>query len=244
MTDPLSAGGFKVDRPSQKMLLALNEHDSLRGSSLRNTAELSQNAQVFYRMENHLIPAGLVDEHDRRHEQDQRRFSLTEQGTAWLEAHEGEVELPKSRLETQGMAHEALEQASSAKDSVQHYRGKVHRLKKKVEDQGDSLSSLEERMDSTESTAVRNNDWVISLRDRKADESDVEQLEERVDAITKQQRESVNRFDGRLTEQGEEIAALREENQQLRSVVAELREEMDRGVIDRAQDRWANSFKE
>lgn len=212
------------------MLLALNGYDSLRGSSLRNSGELSQNTQVFYRMENHLIPAGLVEEHERRHEQDQRRFELTEHGEAWLEAHEGEVELPKSRLETQEMAHEALQEASSAKESFQHYRGKVHRLENKVEDQDESLSSLKERTDSVEITAGRNKGSINGLRGRKADESDVEELHEEmsdwIGDIEEHQRESVNNLGGEIEELREEIADLREENEQLHGELDGLREQV------------------
>ena len=240
MAGSLTSGGFKIDRPSQKMLLALNKRDSLRGSSLRESAELSQNTQVFYRMEEHLIPAGLVQEHDRRHEQDQRRFSLTQHGASWLDAHQEEVELPKSRVETQQMAHEALEEASSAKNSVQSYRQKVSRIDDKVGDTEDDVDELVEKVGDVEVTAGQNRGSINGLARRKADESDVENLDEelksRIENVREQQQESVNYLGEKIEELREEIADLQQENEELRTEI----EKMQRGRIEKFRDRFAD----
>lgn len=217
------------------MLLALNKRDRLRGASLRKSAELSQNTQVFYRMEEHLIPAGLVTEHDRRHEQDQRRFSLTDAGASWLEAHEEEVAMPKSRVETQQMAHEALEEASSAKKSVQDYRHKVSEMK----------SDVEETADHVEQWISRKNDHWQDL-ERRSDRTRTlaEENEERVDNIEKNRSRSIQRTASRFTDNEEAIAALQtevqslqEENEQLRAMIEAIQEEMKKGHLDRLRER-------
>jgi DNA repair exonuclease SbcCD ATPase subunit len=241
IADPLTSVGFKVDRPSQKMLLALNKRDRLRGASLRKSAELSQNTQVFYRMEEHLIPAGLVEEHDRRHEQDQRRFSLTEHGASWLEAHEEEVAMPKSRVETQQMAHEALEEASSAKDSVQSYRKKLNRLKTTTEDDLDDFSdTLDKRL-----SRLREVENLASSNDYGLDivSNDVDGIEGRVETLEGNHSDMKEWTKKRFKSQQEEIeelqAALSAAEEKNAELQAEIKE-MQRSRLDRLKDRFGD----
>lgn len=240
MASALKSGGFKVDRPSQKMLLALNKRDGLRGSSLRKTAELSQNTQVFYRMEEHLIPAGLVEEQNRRHEQDQRRFSLTDGGASWLDAHEEVVAMPKSRVETQEMAHEALEEASSAKDSVQSYRQKVNRIKNDVEDVEDEWVEWQKDKDDAFSKLFFR---TSILREDSDDQSDsIEEIECRVSDIEAQREEYVRNMGNRVGKQEKRIEALQSSVSSLEKENAKLWaeiEKMKRGPMDRFRD-WSS----
>lgn len=239
MTGSFTYGDYTIDRPSQKMLLALNNRDSLRGTSLRRTAELSQNSQVFYRMEEHLIPAGIVNEHDRRHEQDQRRFSLTDSGASWLEAHEEEVAMPKSRIETQEMAHEALEKASSAKESVQSYRKKLNRLKTTTEDDLDDFSeTLDKRLSRLRDVENRSssNDYGLDIVS-----NDVDGVEGRVSTLESDHDDTRKWTKQRFESQQETIEALQKalrgvqkENEALRDEI----EKMQRGPMDRFRD-WS-----
>ena len=245
MADPLTSDGFKIDRASQKMLLALNKRGRRRGSSLRESGELSQNTQVFYRMEEHLIPSGLVEEHDRRHEQDQRRFSLTDEGRTWLDAHSEEVAMPKTRVETQEMAHEALKEASSAKVSVQNYRQKVSRMDDKVDDVEDEWEDWQkDKGDSFDQLFFRTK----SLREDSDDNTrSIEEVESDVSHLGAQREEFVKNVGSRLGEQEETIAELREENTELRRELGKLQkdvdgiiEEMDRSVSDRLRQRFGD----
>ncbi|MDN4015169.1 hypothetical protein QX233_22230, partial [Chryseobacterium gambrini] len=67
MVETLEKDGHRIDRASQVMLRALNgDEEWVRGQTLREAADLSQNGQVFYRMEEHLLPTGLAQEAARR----------------------------------------------------------------------------------------------------------------------------------------------------------------------------------
>lgn len=132
------------------------------------------------------------------------------------------------------MAHEALEEASSAKQSVQNYRKKLSSLKGRVEDvEVDSISTRIEYHSGS----------LDGLRSRKADESDVERVETALDEVENQ---SVNRLDAHessirdLREQIEELqdalSAAEEKNAELQAEI----EEMQRGRLDRFMDRFAD----
>lgn len=147
MSQILHVGENRIDRPSQIILGALNTDEWMFGEPLRETAELGQNQQVFYRMDTHLLPAGLVEEKPREdrspgHEQ-ARQFRLTDAGVEWVDDHAGEIERPATREETQRMATEARDDAASAKASVQNYRKKLSRMKRHVEDLGEDLAEIE-----------------------------------------------------------------------------------------------------
>ncbi len=232
--------GTRIDRPSQKILTRLNQVDWMHTGTLQNAAELSQNGQVLYRLEEHLIPGGLVEEGKRRTDQDTRRFRLTRTGGEWLDAHQEEVARPASRVETQQMAHEALEEASSAKESVQNYRKKVSRIDGKVNDVEDDVDELEEQTDSIDTSVEYHSGSLQGLRDRKADEADVEDLDDemnsRIEELKEQQKESVNYLGGKIEELREEIAELQQENEELWEVI----EKMQRGRIEKFRDRFSD----
>lgn len=242
--------GGRVDRGSQKILMALNPSDWTNTGALRKVGELSQNSQVLYRVEEHLIPAGLVEEQKRRTEQDTRQFRLTRSGELWLDEHHADLIVPATRAETQEMASQAAEEASSAKESVQSYRKKVHRLKNDV---NDALDEVEEdfqrhhsRLSNVEGRSHSNKRDVSDVSESVAGVSD------RVDALEQHHEESVNRLGSRLSEQSSEIEELRDANEELREEIEELREqvivsrlrvlmeamweEIDRAVIQRILD--------
>lgn len=231
--------GNRIGRPSQKILMCLKPTDWVQTGTLRKTAEVSQNSQVMYRVEEHLIPAGLVEEQKRRTEQDTRRFRLTRSGEAWVEAHRSEIGTPATREETQELAHHAAEEAQSAKSSVQRYRKKVHRLKQRLGE----LEDVEERIESIETSIEYHSGSLNGLRERKADEKDLEELQEQLTA-SEQQREDAfdhhrQRLDGLemgIDEVREEIAQLRQENEQLRSELAEMKEWRNQNPVRRLFD--------
>lgn len=147
MSQVLHIGENRIDRPSQIILGALNTDEWMFGEPLREAAELGQNQQVFYRMDNHLLPAGLVEEKPREdrspgHEQ-ARQFRLTDRGIEWVDDHAGKIEHPATREETQRMATEARDDAASAKASVQNYRKKLSRMKSHVEDLVEELAEVD-----------------------------------------------------------------------------------------------------
>jgi hypothetical protein len=148
MSGELSADGYKLDGSSQRMLRALRGGGWQYSASLRDAAELEDNRQVSYRMEQYLSPAGLVVEAVREEpEKEARRFKLTDEGEAWVEAHAEELLAPTSREEIADLAQQGYTEGTEAKDSVQGYRKKLSRYKNQVEEVREQLEHIRDHHD-------------------------------------------------------------------------------------------------
>lgn len=238
MSDVIELGdGGRVDVASQKMLTHLRKGGWIYTGDLRKTAELSQNSQVLYRLEEHLMPADFVIEADREREEEPRKFQLSASGQIWVDNHEEELSFPASRVETQEMAYEAIEAAESAKNSVQNYRKKVYRLKKKVE-------GLDEQVEENSSGLTSHGASIDVLNANMAQKTDLRAVRRELESFQEEMEEKheleVDDLGGRLDAQEivvgelrEEVERLRDENAHLRSKVREIREELDRGVLER-----------
>ena len=135
MSGELSADGYKLDGPSQRMLRALRGGDWQYSATLRDAGELDDNRQVSYRMEHYLGPAGLVLEAVRDDPgKEARRFKLSDDGAAWVEAHADELLAPTTREEIADLAQQGYTEGTEAKDSVQGYRKKLSRYKNQVDE--------------------------------------------------------------------------------------------------------------
>lgn len=149
MSQTLHTGEYRIDRPSQIILGGLNTDEWMFGEPLREAADLGQNQQVFYRMDTHLLPAGLVEEKPREDRspgyEQARQFRLTDRGAEWVDDHAGEIARPATREETQRMVTEARDDAASAKASVQNYRKKLSRMKRHVEDIREDVAEVDRR---------------------------------------------------------------------------------------------------
>ncbi|MFC6963948.1 hypothetical protein ACFQJ8_20155, partial [Halocatena marina] len=193
---------------------------------MRDATELSQSSQVLYRLEQHLIPAGFVEEARREREHDFRKFRLTGSGQMWVDEHAEALEYPATRAETQEMAYEAVEQAESAKESVQNYRKKLHRMGKVVDD----LKGLEEQVEENSTKLGYQGGSISGLRSRKADDEDVAsvrtdlvdfrgEMEEKHEAAVDHVRGRLDAQEMRIGEMQGEMEQLRDENSRLRSDV-------------------------
>lgn len=228
----------RIDRASQKLLIRLSTSNWLYGSNLRRAAELSQNVQVFYRMEEHLMPAGFVEEKEREHERgsgfhERRQFRLTSKGHLWLDEHEYEVAVPKSRPETQEMAYEAQETAESAKNSVQSYRKKLHRLKETVEE------TIEERLDTHDSRLMKVESRAANTQYRTQQlTEDLEEVSDCVQDVERKRSDLAELSSDRFDDQQTEIDELSEQIEELQAEVVEINEAMNRGHIE----RWRRKF--
>lgn len=226
--------GNRIDRASQKILLRLNAYSWTIGRKLRETAELSQNAQVFYRMEEHLIPAGLVreeprdDSGGRGYHHNRRRFRLTQSGEEWLEEHHEVVARPASRTETQQMAYEALDTAESAKASVQSYRKKVHKIRDHVDGVNEAVEDAAQQFRSAERSAKTAKTRAHEARQmsRRASTATTN-MDERLQEVERDQERSEESFESRLDAHEGVIRDLREETAQLREENNELRSDLD-----------------
>ena len=148
MSGELSADGYKVDGPSQRMLRALRGGDWHYSATLRDAADLEDNRQVSYRVEEYLDPAGLVIEAARQEpEKEARRFRLTDEGEAWVEDHAEELLAPTDREEIAELAQQGYTEGTEAKDSVRGYRKKLSRYKNQVEEVREQLNHIQNHHD-------------------------------------------------------------------------------------------------
>lgn len=148
MSGELSADGYKVDGPSQQILRALRGGGWVSSGALRDAADLEDNRQVSYRMENHLGPAGLVLEAVRDDpERESRKFKLSEEGEVWVEDHAEELLAPTTREEIADLAQQGYKEGTEAKESVQNYRKKLSRYKNQVENVREQLEHIRDHHD-------------------------------------------------------------------------------------------------
>ena len=221
MVETLEKDGHRIDRASQVILRALNGDDEwVRGKTLREAADLSQNGQVFYRMEEHLLPAGLAQEAARTERDghvEPRQFRLTEEGAGWVEEHAEALAIPTTLEETATKAGEAYEAAESARSSVQNYRKKLYRVKSRVDD----LEELPERVRETETKLQYQ---AGSLDEIRSQTSEIDEAHEEL-------RETVER-------QHEEIESLVEENAMLQERAEQLERKLERTVRQQAEREY------
>ena len=148
MSGELSADGYRIDGPSQRMLRALRGGEWQYSATLRDAADLEDNRQVSYRVEEYLGPAGLVLEAARQEpEKEARRFKLTDEGEAWVEAHAEELLAPTDREEIAELAQQGYTEGTEAKDSVRGYRKKLSRYKSQVEEVREQLNHIQNHHD-------------------------------------------------------------------------------------------------
>ena len=205
MSRELQPTDVRVDTESQLMLRALIEAEEewVRGLALRRAADLSENRQVFYRMERYLIPAGLVEESARESSEELRLFRLTTRGEQWVEEHAEVVFTPATREEIRRYAREGYEAGTSAKESVQNYRKKLNRVKNRVDAMRDEVASVSDqqekddltltlvsnRSNDTRERSKRNGDQIGALQDdveRLADAIEVRAPIEQVDTVSEE----------------------------------------------------------
>jgi archaellum component FlaC len=152
MKSELSVDGNRVDAASQKILWAMRDGEWKYGLPLRKAADLEENRQVFYRMEEHLKPAGLAAEATRNEENEARQFGLTKQGAAWVDKHSEELRAPTTREEIAEQAREGYEAGTSARESVQKYRKKVSRIEDNLDELTNTVGEIEDQQETDDDT--------------------------------------------------------------------------------------------
>lgn len=217
MGEALEKDGNRIDRASQVILRELNGDDEwVRGKRLREAADLSQNGQVFYRMEEHLIPSGLAQEAARRERNghvEPRQFRLTEEGVVWVDEHAEALAIPTTREEAAEKAGAAYEAAESARESVQNYRKKLHRVKSRVEEieeqQETHHTGLSNMWQQSENTRERSEETAAAVEELQEQvgriEESVSELEEEVSSIERRRDEEWERREEALREELEEV---------------------------------------
>jgi ABC-type multidrug transport system fused ATPase/permease subunit len=192
----------RIDNESQLILHGLRGGEWVRALKLRRAAGLDENRQVFYRMEKHLIPGGLVEEQERESSDEMRLFRLTSLGAEWVEERGRELEMPTTREQVQKYALEGYEAGTSAKESVQDYRKKLHRLKRRVERTEDDIAEVEdgqresdkdveylrERSQAIRMRSIGNNNRLDSLEDDVEERATIERVDEVRDDVSGAER--------------------------------------------------------
>lgn len=220
----------KVDGPSQRMLRALRGGNWQYSATLRDAAELEDNRQVSYRMEQYLGPVGLVVEAVREEpEKEARRFKLTDEGEAWVEAHAEELLAPTSREEIADLAQQGYIEGTEAKDSVQNYRKKLSRYKNQVEEVREQLEHIRDHHDEyfRRVSAVEKESEDSRERSKEAKQG-VEELREAVGARATTEtvgevQNDVNRLQQRQSVTEERQAGLARQQAEIERSRAELR---------------------
>lgn len=247
MGELLWADENRIDRASQRMLRGLAESEVLNTTELRHRTDLSQNAQVSHRLENHLIPAGLVDEIEREARpggtKDVRRFRLTTDGHEWVAERSEELDEVVTIEEVRAAAREARSDASSAKDSVQSYRRKVYQLKCQVDEVGEDIEELEEwKENQVMTTDMMWARYKETLREDQICDVVDERLNEALESVA--EHAEVQEMNGRIAELESvvgdlesELGVMREKLGVLEEELATVRKESERGFWDRLLSR-------
>lgn len=197
MSEMLQHEEINIDNQSQLILWRLRDGEWERALTLRRAANLKENRQVFYRMEKYLIPAGLVEEQPRENQDDLRRFRLTEKGKNWVEDRGNKLRMPTTHDQIQKYALEGYEAGTSAQESVQNYRKKLHRVKRRVERAEETVEEIEddqeandkdieylrERSQAVRKRSIRNNNWLESLQDDVDERATIEAVNELRDGL-------------------------------------------------------------
>ena len=219
----------RIDNQSQLILHRLRGGEWVRALKLRRAANLEENRQVFYRMEKHLIPGGLVEEQERENSDEMRLFRLTSRGAEWVEERARELEMPTTHEQIQNYALEGYEAGTSAKESVQTYRKKLHRLKRRVEraeedveevedDQRETSKDVEylrERTQAVRGRSIGNNNRLDSLEDDVEERATID----RVDGV----RDDVSGVERRLMTAEDKQGGLAREQAEAARTRAQLR---------------------
>jgi hypothetical protein len=224
MAEMFQLEDVRIDNESQLILHALRGGDWVRGLKLGRAANLDENRQVFYRMEKHLIPGGLVEEQQREDSGEMRLFRLTSRGAEWVEERARELEMPTTHEQIQNYALEGYEAGTSAKESVQTYRKKLHRLKRRVEraegdveeveddqrEAGKDIEYLRERTQAIRMRSIGNNNRLDSLEDGVEERATIG----RVDGV----RDDVSGVERRLaTVESKQVGLVREQAEAART---------------------------
>jgi|AntDeeMetagen134_2_1112570.scaffolds.fasta_scaffold01783_2 hypothetical protein len=202
MSEMLPPEEVKIDNQSQLVLWQLRDEEWERALTLRRAANLAENRQVFYRMEEYLIPAGLVEEQARENTGDLRRFRLTQAGKDWVEDRGKKLKMPTTHEQIQNYALEGYEAGTSAKESVQTYRKKLHRLKRRVERAEEDVEAIEEsedqnakqvqyldeRTQAVRGRSKRNNNWLHDLQEEVDDRETIRGVDEVRDDVSDAER--------------------------------------------------------
>lgn len=234
MADYIEVGNYRVDRMSQKMLVAMDDGPK-RATELMDQADINNYGKLSHRMDNQLKPAGLVDEMNTV----QRKFRLTDEGKSFVDDHNLEV---RTLDEIRDVAVDARERTESLSGTVGSLSSKVDDLEEKDHD----IEGIAEDVDEMQNILILPEDSMFNDRDTEVwlpernlntieDQSDeIDELNERLDDLEEDlaewKSESIDLkewFQGFQDDRTERDEAVDQQIVELAERIEDLRDDLD-----------------
>jgi len=152
---------MELDRISKHILTKMDQIGDATAADLRDALGLDANQSVHYRMDEKLVPGGLVIEHPERREQPGSRkaarvYQLTADGAEWVEDHGHEVtltDLDEAEQEIQRLSAEVRDLSgdiTKLKRWRQEQAGRAGGVSTRLRDLGERVDDLDELMQKHE----------------------------------------------------------------------------------------------
>lgn len=227
---------MELDRISKHVVVKLAQLEEATASELKEALGLEQNQSIHYRMDEKLIPQGLVLEHPERREQPGSRkaarvYQITKRGEDWADEHGHEItlsDLDEAEQEIQRLSAE-LRDLSSDVQSLRRWRqeqaGHSGGVSTRLSNLGDRVDDLEGLMDKHE------------RRDYSGIWDQLHDLDERTDRLNRRLDEPLATADD-IEQVEQAIANL---NDRLDTLAANLD---DVGGTQRDFSEWSHSMDE
>lgn len=245
-SEKLDEMDVKIDDESARMLRSLSESIPPVATSaelLANT-HLDNTTQVNYRMDNHLLPNGLVREIERPDEggDQARQYQLTDLGTVWC--HENQTPLgPEdtvrefisdfgSRLGTVKTRLSDVEDGLEAHDETnQKLSGKIGGIESQIEQISADIAKLDDDLTDLQSSVDSHNEWLNELTEQSNDNlQSVNDLTESLKDLRDQQDQpEINPEDYLSAEASETITSNSDAIRSIREQIDDLGTEIQRG---------------
>jgi len=194
---------MELDRISKHILTKMDQIGDATAADLRDALGLDANQSVHYRMDEKLIPRGLVIEHpDRRDQPGSRKaarvYQLTADGAEWVEDHghevtltdidEAEQEIQRLSAEFRDLSGDIQKLKRWRQEQAGHAGGVSTRLSTlgdRVDDLGEKMEKHEQRDYSAIWDQIHDLDGHTDRLDARLDEplaseDDIEQVEQAV----------------------------------------------------------------
>lgn len=225
----LEYDGYRVDETAQICLRVLRDRrEPVTTGELRESSDVEQNAQIRYRMDEYLIPSGMVergpDTESSGKGPESATWRITDRGVEWVDEHEQEIEDARD--------------AAQIVDSLRITREVVDRVDERLDELEGDVDTIQERIHRTEGKAdavVEDSDEAYNRVTRRLDEfgeelesvgEDVEDLEAAVD-------EQEVRMQSVVEEVNEGFESMSERIERLDESVQEVRKRQEMSLIGR-----------
>jgi predicted nucleic acid-binding Zn-ribbon protein len=233
----------KIDDDSARMMRTLSESipPVATSAELLENTHLDNTTQINYRMDNHLIPAGLVAEIEQPDEggDQARQYQLTDLGTVWC--HENQTPLgPEDtvsefisdfggRLDTVKTRLTDVEDGLEAHDETnQKLSGKIGGIESQIEQISADIDELDDDLTDLRSSVDSHDDWLIELTDQSNDNLEsVKELDDKISDIPDQPE--INPEDYLSAEASKTITSNSDAIRSIREQIDDLDTEIQRG---------------